>query len=51
MAACRQRVTIVPGDHQQAEMLKGSRFDSCEYIIQNMTAQLHTISKQAFLKD
>ncbi|PNF31996.1 hypothetical protein B7P43_G06551 [Cryptotermes secundus] len=28
--------------------LKGSRFDSCEDIIQNATAQLHAIPKEAF---
>jgi hypothetical protein len=28
--------------------LKGSRFDIREDIIQNVTAQLHTIPKQAF---
>ncbi|PNF32543.1 hypothetical protein B7P43_G02463 [Cryptotermes secundus] len=28
--------------------LKGSRFDSCEDIIQNATTQLHAITKEAF---
>jgi hypothetical protein len=28
--------------------LKDSRFDSCEDIIQNATAQMYTIPKQAF---
>jgi hypothetical protein len=30
------------------DIVKGSRFDSREDIIQNATAQLHTIPKQAF---
>jgi hypothetical protein len=30
--------------------LKGSRFDSCEDIIQNLMAQLHAVPKQAFQK-
>jgi hypothetical protein len=31
-----------------SSLIKGSDFDSHEYIIQNATAQLHTIPKQAF---